>query len=386
MLRDLSNVLQDAEASNMKKKRLHIDLNQSIPYRDVLSFNMPPENIDGRDLRTTNGVTEIRDAESNNWYSYYDFDYLKTNYLKPVRKFFYHYLVLGRFGWNKTAQQRHTWMGRSEIIGNDLFVAFPFKKSGSTELVDGRERMGLIFHELGHNLGLLHNGNTTKSNEQNNRDQYLSEIHASVMNYRYMQYGIDGDMDREEDVYGNVTQKFFGNRYSYSTGDSRLNDSRFNLTKKTIRDYHIEHGENDDYVSSHGPFNIDGYCSTTPTKKVWNWNGTGEYNPNGNYEFDCSKNYHPTCDCDVEEWQNLWVDFWFDWQGRRDPDALYTEKTYSQESINEFINNFINFKITEQTKKKQSYFKYPSLTNEYFFSNGRMENGRQVSPYRLLSY
>jgi hypothetical protein len=98
-------------------------------------------------------------------------------YFNPLRASVFHYSIWGH-------SHKHTncsvsnWIGQAEIWGNDIISALGGQTNqvGSTTV----QRVNFI-HELGHNLSLSHNGNGSSSAN--------SCVHASVMNYRYSNFG-----------------------------------------------------------------------------------------------------------------------------------------------------------------------------------------------------
>ncbi len=110
------------------------------------------------------------------------------SFFTPLRAEFYHYIILG----HQTVKQAGTPVptcqavaqsGIAEMLGPDVLVTLG---GGAVVGVVGTpaQQMGTFIHELGHNLGLVHNGNASNPPVSAN-----SCIHSSVMNYRYQMGG-----------------------------------------------------------------------------------------------------------------------------------------------------------------------------------------------------
>ena len=366
MLRSLSQIMQN-DTRTAFNKRLHIELDQAIPYRQVIDFHAKTSSHASQGVDTTEGTYFLYDYINLQNVSYYDFDDVKAKYLNPIKKIFYHYMVLGHNIWDRHNRQKYEISGRAEIIGNDSIVAIPFEIRNGNDVYFDRERVGFVLHELGHNFGLLHNGNRSVSDEAGDRDKFMSKIHKSVMNYRYTQFGINGNRDAD------TLNEMWGTHYNYSyakRADFDYNTINiFQLEEQDIVNYHLQNGTTDEYEGGQGIFDIKGLCSSVPTDKKWN------------DQVDCDSQAGNTCDCDIQEWQNLWVDFRFDWDNRPDPDVQYTERYLDSKSIYDYLNDYHNEILTKRTKKKSLYFEKPNLYGEYYFSYSYDSD----SPYRLLA-
>jgi hypothetical protein len=159
---------------------------------------------------------------------------LKRDYFSaanPERRPYFHYVVWGyRHSSNTTCSS-----GLAEMLGNDAIISL-----GCWSSPTSAEQRGTFIHELGHNLALSHNGNDVVN-------QY-SNVHNSVMNYRYQFSGVTGT-----------------GRHTYSFGT-----------------------------------NACAACSSSPKAACADCrNGVG-----GCGWFGCD-----TCDCDVNEWGTLALDF-----------------------------------------------------------------------------
>jgi hypothetical protein len=108
--------------------------------------------------------------------------------LRPI----FHYML---FAWSVAPTGGPSNSGQGEILGNDTLVTFGGWNLRTTPTPELNRLINYqataIMHELGHNLGLRHGGNT---------DQNYKPNHLSVMNYTYEFYGLPtiglGDGDR----------------------------------------------------------------------------------------------------------------------------------------------------------------------------------------------
>ena len=175
MLRKLSQAFLEPKDNGKANINFHVELSNEIPFRHIIGYNL------NRDImysstyynnglfRFNNGVSEVKDTtlSGNQWLSFYDFKDVKEKNMHPFKSLFYHYAVMGFYRWDFDRMIRKTWTGRAEIIGNDFLIAYPFKKQTNLntndvlDVIHENRRLGTLIHELGHNLGLLHNGNTT---------------------------------------------------------------------------------------------------------------------------------------------------------------------------------------------------------------------------------
>ena len=352
----------DIDGKTNFNKRLHIDLDQQIKFKQVVDFNLdrnPDANIQTKEIK----------SDSGEYFSYYDFDELKNKYMNPIRKLFYHYMVMGYQRWNNDTKFPYSVTGQAEIIGNDLVIAYSFKTKYNGNVVaellanntanlginligPEEKRLGVMLHELGHNMGLLHNGNNKKSENRYDYDKYMSDIHMSVMNYRYMQYGVGGDSDR----------KINSGVYSYSSGNELSTVNGF-ITRR-INDYTSVHGYAEGYTLGNGSSFVPwGVCrkNLSESNKVW---------PAGNSSHSCSNQTYsndPTCDCDVVEWNYLWTNFWFDWDGRIDLDIWSTKGVRIIPELNTNTLNKVlaNMKANSYKRKNDLLYKYTSVPGEF---------------------
>jgi hypothetical protein len=98
---------------------------------------------------------------------------IKAANFHPSREGFFHYtLMMHRYNTNSGSS------GQAEILGDDLIVSLQCFN-------DVNWLSNTIMHELGHNLGLLHGGDTSAVNYKPN--------YNSVMNYAFQFGGVDAD-------------------------------------------------------------------------------------------------------------------------------------------------------------------------------------------------
>jgi hypothetical protein len=119
------------------------------------------------------------------------FDYKRTNF-DADRLLIFHYAVLGRQHVNLR------YGGEGERHGNDFFLT----PLGNPFWTDVEVQVGMLVHELGHNLGFSH-GDLKSDDQDFPRKPNL----PSVMNYRYTWFGANGDCTTST-----------GGIYSYSQG------------------------------------------------------------------------------------------------------------------------------------------------------------------------
>ena len=435
-LRELSKTFLNTK-SKIKSKNLHIDVSNQIEYCSLIGFDIQ-EFID---LEPVGKIKFVREGDEENVVEFTacDFDTIKNKYFykkNKARELFYHYMVLGgrarisndyiyRYTYDEESNKitdityyAYTNQAESDIIGNDAFIAYPYYKVDDTIETKWQSRLGIVLHELGHNLGLLHNGNgpltVLKENEPDpypddngneipvygleHKLKYLSKLHKSVMNYRFMELGVGGYIN-------NQNKKVFGD-FVLSYSDSYLDEEGFRLTKRTMADYTIEHGSehnSSDLINAYGLHDYKGYCSNRATNKVWNGRFVGskvvgghknnngrniDENDDGN---DCMNSTLKrtrsgyfndyTCDCDIEEWQNLWINFWFYWNNNLNPDMnLNPRYPYQQDPRAILIKNYKDYQFknildnmkTKRIEIKKKIFKKTGLMGEYYFSGNRM--------------
>ncbi len=97
------------------------------------------------------------------------------SFFDPLRASIFHYLIFAHSLRDETSCADVASSGEAEIWGNDVMVAL-----GLSEMQVGTvdKQRGAFVHELGHNLGLVHNLNNSNSGKN-------SCVHTSPMNYRF---------------------------------------------------------------------------------------------------------------------------------------------------------------------------------------------------------
>lgn len=140
--------------------RLHFTL-KAIPHYNVVSFG-PAAGCEGDDFILL--------------------DDLKKNHFETVKRVAFHYAVFAHLHTcvDDASSGRASSVGNQGATGNDLIVAMDAIGSNPTVMQQG----GTLMHELGHNLGLRHGGNSAQA-ETNKKSNYLS-----VMNVRFQFIGI----------------------------------------------------------------------------------------------------------------------------------------------------------------------------------------------------
>jgi hypothetical protein len=132
--------------------RLHAFIDGALPWYEVVCFGACGGGVDFYTLKASG-------FSSSN----------------PERRPYFHYAVWA----HKHSSSTNCSSGRAEMLGNDIIISLGCWSSPSAA-----EQRGTFIHELGHNLALSHNGNDVTG-------QY-SEVHNSVMNYRYQLTGVSG--------------------------------------------------------------------------------------------------------------------------------------------------------------------------------------------------
>lgn len=139
---------QDSDSSI----RLHAFIDGALPWSEVVCF-------DG-----CSGGTDFYSLKQSSFSTY-----------NPERRPYFHYAVWGYRHTNNT----NCSSGLAELLGNDIIISLACWSDPTSA-----EQRGTFIHELGHNLSLSHNGNDVTN-------QY-SNVHNSVMNYRYQFSGVAG--------------------------------------------------------------------------------------------------------------------------------------------------------------------------------------------------
>lgn len=125
-----------------------------------------------------------------------DFYTIKNQNMDTKRLYSFHYML---FAYKEDVEGV---IGRAEINGNDILITMgEWKNQDGSEFTENQIinlQASTIMHELGHNLGLRHGGDS----DLNNKPNYLS-----VMNYLYTNKGLPTVGEREGQRY--YESKFF---------------------------------------------------------------------------------------------------------------------------------------------------------------------------------
>jgi hypothetical protein len=205
---------------------LHVIKGQARPHHTVTTFGPLP------DTCTINGTSSSLHHDSIDFYQ------MKASYLHQVNGLAYHYMMFTHFSNCDSCEScvkagvtgvcagtgarapfcpdsnggppNFGASGVSTVYGPDVIIstgAAPF--TCVEELA--RSQAGVIAHELGHNLGLLHGGDDSMNRKPN---------YQSVMNYMYQSLGVQL-----------VAQNYYNTRTDYSEGinlplqESNLNEA-----------------------------------------------------------------------------------------------------------------------------------------------------------------
>lgn len=155
--------------------KLILDVKNAIPFQESLNFTH------------TDPLT---------------FDSVKAAFFDPNRARYFHYGIFAN------TLDGSTVSGAAEIFGQDFMVTLGRWPNGGSV----SEQAGTIMHELGHNLGLDHGGNSAVNFKAN----YLS-----VMNYVFQVVGITTQIPGG----GNVTRFDFSSQTLPSLNESALDES-----------------------------------------------------------------------------------------------------------------------------------------------------------------
>lgn len=144
----------------------------------ALTETTPMDTVDAAGTVFTNGWTT--------------FDTLSTAFNATGRSIAFHHVIFGHDLWTGNSTSGISRNGSDVTTGaSDLVVSLgSWNTPGGTSM----QQEGTLYHELGHNLGLLHGG----------RDQFNRKPnHLSVMNYNFQTYGMiidgkNGELDYSE--------------------------------------------------------------------------------------------------------------------------------------------------------------------------------------------
>jgi hypothetical protein len=149
----------------------------------------------------------------------------KADYFPIERKWIFHYAFFGSVQAGAYAGSS----GLAEYLGNDLLITLGGyglnrNNANSTNLLINYQA-STFMHELGHNLGLLHGGNSNDNYKPN---------YMSIMNYMYQ---LDGLPDESSLPNPNIGDRYYFYQFllnssteSYPNWDSTLVDSLSDLT------------------------------------------------------------------------------------------------------------------------------------------------------------
>jgi hypothetical protein len=144
---------------------VHIDRSQAITETALIGFG----------VGSCSGV-----AGYTNFYTFKN----DPNFFNPLRATTYHYIIQAHQQADNSATgacKAITSSGVAEIWGNDAIITLASFTAGVGSTAEQR---GTNIHEFGHNLTLPHNGNGNTNSAGPN-----SQVHSSVMNYRYQTGG-----------------------------------------------------------------------------------------------------------------------------------------------------------------------------------------------------
>ncbi len=133
------------------------------------------------------------------------FDYVKAAFFDPNRARYFHYGIFAHALAPNFPE--NTISGAAELFGSNFMVTMGEWRNGGTLI----QQIGTLMHEIGHNLGLSHGGNS----ENNHKGNYLS-----VMNYAFQTVGITTKLPGG----GNVTRFDFSRQTLPSLNESALDE------------------------------------------------------------------------------------------------------------------------------------------------------------------
>jgi len=203
---------------------LHIDPNpREVPHSDVITFSSPGDG--------TNGATAAcagADVQPGVLGGFaVSFSDIKKRYFDPRLRPAYHYVVFSHFATclqdsdsnapgycpicpndRATPPGRPTGgiSGTSELPGNDFIISLGWMEFVANVPREVITEAGVFMHELGHNLGLHHDGD--------NADHEYAPNYLSVMNLQFVFTGI-----QEGDAVGSPLQKACATRAECQPGN-----------------------------------------------------------------------------------------------------------------------------------------------------------------------
>ena len=162
------------EAFAKKGYKVHFDVgSSSLPGSTTNNYN-----LDGKDHKVPLEIpiTIYNDNDFGNLHKY------KVNYMDLRKKQIFHFLL---FAYSQEADGSAGSSGVSECPGNDFVVSLGNWGLNSSDEVNKNILINFqaatIMHELGHNLGLRHGGDS----DENYKPNYYS-----IMNYMYQLWGL----------------------------------------------------------------------------------------------------------------------------------------------------------------------------------------------------
>ncbi len=193
----------------------HVFVDDALPWHQYVAFDPNQTCVPGDDCVTFSSL-------KSQYFSPYD----------PSRRAYFHYALFAYDQWKYGVGSS----GIAWIPGQDLLITLG---DGFQEFTEA-EQQGTFIHELGHNLGLTHNGSGN-----GNQNGPNSIVYESIMNYRYQIPGVDPD-----------------GRHTYSHGTNGCAE-----------------------------------CATSPKLACVDFESEGH----------CS--IYPFCDCDLDDWSIVNLDF-----------------------------------------------------------------------------
>lgn len=191
---------------------LHIDPGaHEVPHSEVITWSRPGDGTTGATAACA-GADIQAGVLGGPAVSFHD---IKDRYFDPKQSPAYHYVVFSHFATcldddplatigncSKCPNDRSTPPGRptsgisgtSELPGNDFIVSLGARYFEANIKRQTLDEAGVFMHELGHDLGLHHNGD--------NANHELAPNYLSVMNNKYIFSGI-----QEAEAVGSTVQK-----------------------------------------------------------------------------------------------------------------------------------------------------------------------------------